>query len=678
MALGPEIYDTPAAGPEKDRRLFVYNGGFLTQNRVRRILQLSGHSIHLGLPRKGDHVAVWGNSPTAHRGLAIAQKRDVPVVRIEDAMLRSLFPGRAGEPPLGLLIDSKAAHFDAARPSDLEILLATHPLDDTALLDRARGCIVRMIEDHLTKYTGFDTGGPAPDPGYVLVIDQTRGDASVIASGADRGRFLEMLVFAQQENPGARILIKTHPETAKGYRAGHFGPEDTNDRITLWTDPISPWTLFEGAVRVYAVSSQMGFEAIFAGHKPRIFGQPFYAGWGLTDDEFPVQRRQRKLTRAQIFAAAMILYPTWYDPHRDSLCDLETALEALSATTRAWREDHQGWVASGMRLWKRGPLQRFFGAWSPMVFEDDPARARSTGKPWMVWAGKADIGHSDAVRVEDGFLRSRGLGADLIPPLSLVCDDLGIYYDPRQPSRLEKWIETRQTLRPDQHLRAERLLTALRSKGLSKYNLGGAVPQDALPEGRRILVPGQVEDDASIKTGTDRISTNTALLQAVRDANPDAVILYKPHPDVEAGLRAGSLENGALADKVLHNTDPIALLDHVDEVWTMTSLLGFEALVRGVKVVTFGAPFYAGWGLTEDRGDVPPRRRADVSLQGLAHAALIDYPRYFDPRSASPCPVEVVLDRLATGNLPHPGLGNRVLAKLQGAFASKAHLWRKG
>ncbi len=678
MALGPETYNTPAAGPEKDRRLFVYSGGFLTQKRVRRILQLSGHSIHLGLPRTGDAVAVWGNSPTAHRGLAIADKRDVPVVRIEDAMLRSLFPGREGEPPLGLLIDSKGAHFDPSRPSDLETLLATHPLDDTALLNRARGCIARIIEAHLTKYTGFDTDASAPDPGYVLVIDQTRGDASVTASGADRSHFLEMLVFAQQENPGARILIKTHPETAKGYRAGHFGPDDTNDRITLLTDPVSPWTLFEGAVRVYTVSSQMGFEAIFAGHKPRVFGQPFYAGWGLTDDEFPVQRRQRKLTRAQIFAAAMILYPIWYDPHRDQLCDLETTIEALAAKTRAWREDHQGWTASAMRMWKRRPLQRFFGAWSPVVFEDDPARARNAGKPWMVWAGKADIGHGDALRVEDGFLRSRGLGADLIPPLSLVCDDLGIYYDPRQPSRLEKWIETRQILRPDQRQRAERLITVLRQGGLSKYNLGGTAELENLPEGRRILVPGQVEDDASIKTGTDEVSTNLGLLQAARAANPDAAILYKPHPDVEAGLRGGGVDAAELADVVLSHADPIAILTHVDEVWTMTSLLGFEALVRGVHVVTLGAPFYAGWGLTDDRGDVPPRRRADLTIEGLVYAALIDYPRYFDPHSGSACPVEVVVERLRDGGVPHPGMANRLLAKLQGAFASQAHLWRKG
>lgn len=635
---------------------------------------MSGHPLRLGLPGPGDAVAVWGNSPTAHRGLAVAAKRDVPVIRVEDAWLRSLHPGRAGEPPLGLLIDSRGAHFDPAQPSDLEELLAHHPLDDTALLNRARGGMAQLAEAHLTKYAGFDADTPAPDPGYVLVIDQTRGDASVTASGADRGRFLEMLVFAQEEHPGARVIIKSHPETAQGYRAGHYGPEDTNDRITLLTDPVSPWTLFEGAVGVYTVSSQMGFEAIFAGHKPRVFGQPFYAGWGLTEDEIPVQRRQRRLTRAQLFAAAMILYPTWYDPYRDRLGSFETAVTSLAAQARAWREDHAGWDAWGMRLWKRRPLQQFFGQPTPIRFRKGPPEAPAPPRRAMVWASKADTAPRDAFQVEDGFLRSRGLGAELVPPLSLVCDNLGIYYDPEGPSRLEKWIEKRAVLRSDQHVRARALIETLTGAGLSKYNLGGAAPE--LPPGRRILVPGQVEDDASILTGTSGVRTNAALLAAARAANPDAVILYKPHPDVEAGLRKGATDAGH-ADLVLHNADPMALLGQVDAVWTMTSLLGFEALLRRVPVVTLGAPFYAGWGLTEDHGDVPPRRRARVTLEGLVHAALIDYPRYRDPVSGLSCPVEVVVERLATGHMPRAGLGNRLLSKLQGVFASQNHLWRR-
>ena len=508
----------------------------------------------------------------------------------------------------------------------------------------------------------------------MLVVDQTKGDASVTASGADRNRFLEMLFVAQDEHPGAHIYIKTHPETVQGFRAGYFTEADTSDRVHLLTDPVSPWTLMEGAIAVYTVSSGLGFEAILAGHKPRVFGQPFYAGWGLTLDEFPVQRRQRTLTRAQLFAGAMMLYPKWYDPYRDQLCAVETAIETLAAHTRAWRADHTGWVASEMRLWKRKPLQQMFGRHRPVTFEDDSARARASGRPWMVWAGKAQVGHDTAVRIEDGFLRSRGLGAELVPPLSLVTDDLGIYYDPSRPSRLEKLIQSRQTLRPDQALRAEALVTALTRDRITKYNLGGALPD--LPEGPRVLVVGQVEDDASIKTAAGTINTNRALLEAARAAHPDAVLIYKPHPDVEAGLRSGGFDAHAIADIVAAHSDMSALMDAADTLWTMTSLAGFEALLRGLTVVTTGAPFYAGWGLSDDRGDIPPRRREKVTLLGLVHATLIDYPRYFDPVSGLPCPVEVVVARLAKGDVPHPGLGNRVLSKLQGLLASRAHWWR--
>lgn len=666
--------DDLAAGGTSPRRLYYFNAGFLRQRRIRRILSLAGYDLRLGKPGPEDQIAVWGRSPYAARGEAMADRTGAGIVRIEDAFLRSLRPGRAGDPPTGVLIDRTGVHFDGNAPSDLETLLATHPLDDSALLNRARGVIARMKEAHLCKYTGFDAATPAPDPGYVLVIDQTRGDASVTYGGADMNTFREMLYWAQEDHPAARILIKTHPETQSGFRDGHFGPQDCTDRISLLDTPVSPWALLEGAIAVYVVSSQLGFEAILSGHRPQVFGRPFYAGWGLSDDRHPLAfaRRGRALTRAQMVAAALVLYPTWYDPARNRLCDIEDALEQLAAETRAWREDRNGWVARGMRLWKRPVLQGFFGAQKRVRFGDDPAPPRRI----MGWAGKTPP-DADIVRVEDGFLRSRGLGAALVPPMSLVLDDLGIYYDPTRESRLERLIAKRADLRPDQALRARRVIERLISGGLSKYNLGGDAPD--LPKGHRILVPGQVEDDASIRTGAGAISTNLGLLQAARAANPDAIIAYKPHPDVEAGLRAGAVDPAmldGLADAVLSQADTAALLATVDEVWTMTSLIGFEALLRGRKVTVTGAPFYAGWGLTRDTGETPSRRRLRPTLEGLVHATLIDYPRYRDPVSGRPCPVELILDRLAAGKVAHPGPATRLLSKLQGLFASQAHLWR--
>ncbi len=671
---------TPGATARaQPRRVFVFNGGFLREARLRRILQLSGLAPRLGLPGPGDAVAVWGQSPTARRGVAVAARRGAELLRIEDAFLRSPRPGRAGDPPLGLLIDRRGVHFDAAVPSDLEHLLATHPLDDTVLLDRARVGIARLKTAELSKYSGYDPTLPVPAPGYVIVVDQTAGDAAVRASRGDRNRFLEMLFCAREEHPGARILIKTHPETAQGLRPGHFRPDDLGPGVELLTEPLSPWQLLEGAVAVYTLASQLGFEAILAGHRPVVFGQPFYAGWGLTDDRLPVDRRQRRLTRAQLFAAAMILYPVWYDPCRDRLCRFETALDGFEADTRAWRDDHAGWVGSGMRLWKRGHLQRAFGSARPMLFADPApraaAKARQDGRRLMVWGARE--APDGAVRIEDGLLRSRGLGAALVPPLSLGLDDLGLHYDPSRESRMERLIATAPQLPQHARDRAEALLVRLRLAGLSKYNLSGAALPHDLPQGRRILVPGQVEDDASLRLGGGAIRTNLGLLQAVRSANPDAVILYKPHPDVEAGLRPGAVPQAAeIADLVLRDTDPALALDAVDAVWTMTSGLGFEALLRGVPVTCLGMPFYAGWGLTDDRGPACPRRVARPDLIGLAHAALIGWPRYTDPVSGRPCPVELAVDRLISGALPAPPT-LRAMAKLQGLLAGVAPLWRR-
>ncbi|APG46286.1 capsule polysaccharide export protein KpsC [Phaeobacter porticola] len=661
-------------------RLFYFNAGFLRQRRLRRILTLAGYDLRLGKPSAEDLVAVWGNADTAHRGHAVAAAQGCDLLRVEDAFLRSIHPGRAGEPPLGLLLDSSGLHFDPATQSDLEQMLATHPLDDSALMRRARRAIARLQDAHLSKYNAYSPEAPVPEPGYVLVIDQARGDASVRAStpfeGTDRPRFQEMLFCAQDEHPGARVIIKSHPEDHAGHRPGYYTQADAKGRVELLDAAVSPWALLEGAIAVYTVSSQMGFEAILCGHKPRVFGQPFYAGWGLTEDEFPVARRQRRLTRAQLFAAAMILYPTWYSPYDDRLCELEEVIDALEAETRSWRQDRAGWIASGMRLWKRRPLQGFFGRHRRLRFSDSPKTARASGRNWMIWAGRTGTGqHPGAHRVEDGFLRSRGLGADLVPPLSLVVDRQGIYYDPGQPSDLEDLIAARTQLTSEQKQRAERLTQRLVQDSLSKYNLGGTIPN--LPEGHRVLVVGQVADDASVRLGCEKVATNADLLRVARAANPEAVLVYKPHPDVIAGLRNGTIAAEGLADVVVTDSDPMALLDMVHEVWTMTSLLGFEALLRGVKVTTLGAPFYAGWGLTNDMGAVPvARRRARPSLMGLVHATLIDYPRYVDPVSGLPCQIELVVDRLAKDDIPPLGTTNRTLAKLQGLLSTYAHLWR--
>jgi len=684
-------------------RVFAVSGGFLgpgaQARRIRRILALAGHAPHLPWPGSrwpgpGDAVLAWGHAPRASRAERLAARSGAALWRVEDAWLRSIRPGRTGgEAPAGLILDrSGGIHYDPSRPSDLETLLATHPLDDPALLARAGAAIARLRALELSKYNAHDPGAPLPAPGFVLVVDQVRGDASLVRGGLDGplgpDTFAALLARARADHPDAPILIRTHPETRDGARPGYFGPADAGGRVRLLADPVSPWALLARARAVYTVSSQLGFEAILAGHRPVVAGLPFHAGWGLSDDPGH-PRRTRRLSAAQLFAGAMILAPLWYDPLRDRLCELEQVIDRFEARLRAWREDRAGHVATGMRAWKRGPMQGFFGGERPVRFVADPARAaalaQATGRRLIGWAGAVPWDFA-GLRVEDGLLRSRGLGAELVPPLSLVLDDLGIYYDPTRESRLERLIAA--PLPPGGAGRAAALRAAIVAAGLSKYNLGGAdagariaTLRAARPGARVVLVPGQVEDDASIRLGCGAVRTNRGLLAAARAADPGAILIYKPHPDVEAGLRPGAVpEAAALADLVVERGDPAALLGAVDAVWTLTSGLGFEALLRGVPVTCLGAPFYAGWGLTEDRGPVPARRRplpAAGALDRLVHAVLIAYPRYRDPVSGQPCPPELVVERLASGATGARPWRLRALARVQGWLAGQAWLWRR-
>jgi len=616
----------------------------------RRILELAGWDVGTGVPEDGDHVGIWGRSPTAWRGEAVAGWNEAPVVTVEDAFLRSVLPGRVrDEVPVGLSIDKTGVHFDGTAPCDLETLLRTSPLDDTQLLNRAKAAIEQIRYWHLGKYSGYDLSLDVPPPGYVVVIDQTRDDAAL--QGAGRDVFSEMLMVAADEHPSSDILIKSHPETVSGARPGHFDGDIGIDRARLVTDPVSPWALFDGAVGVYTHSSTLGFEAIFAGHKPRVFGQPFYAGWGRTLDEVPAARRGRELTRAQLFAAAMILYPTWYDPASDRLCEIEDAIAALAARARTWREDRAGYVGIGMRRWKRPFFKRAFGSVTPMKFASSPRaatrKAARTGRNVIAW-GTSDA-PENALRVEDGFLRSRGLGAELVAPLSLSVDRQGNYFDPAKRSDLDDLITASVDLPPAEMQRSERLLTKILVAGLTKYN----IDEDAVALGEgpsNVVVIGQVEDDASVLHGAGTVRTNVELLRATRAARPDARILWKPHPDVEAGLRNGAVSTNdleGLADVTLANIGALAAIDLADELWTITSTMGFEALIRGTPVTCTGMPFYAGWGLTQDLIKAPVHRGAGPEMVGLAHAALIGYPRYFDPETGDPLSPEQAVDYLA-------------------------------
>jgi capsular polysaccharide export protein len=184
--------------------------------------------------------------------------------------------------------------------------------------------------------------------------------------------------------------------------------------------------------------------------------------------------------------------------------------------------------------------------------------------------------------------------------------------------------------------------------GVTKYNLGRRRPVWTAPAGKQIvLVPGQVADDASIRLGTRAIGTADALLREVRRLRPDAFVVYKPHPDVLSGNRNGLIDAQQLADIVDTEADLLSLVDVADEVHTLSSLAGFDALLRGKAVFTYGLPFYAGWGLTHDALAPVPWRHRTLTLDMLCAGVLLRYPLYWDWRTRLFTTPEAVVEQLA-------------------------------
>ncbi|HEX3883561.1 MAG TPA: beta-3-deoxy-D-manno-oct-2-ulosonic acid transferase [Stellaceae bacterium] len=419
------------------------------------------------------------------------------------------------------------------------------------------------------------------------------------------------------------------------------------------------------------------FVALLAGEQVRCEISTFYSGWGVTDDGPAVPRQPFARTVDEIFAGACLIASRYTDPFRGGPASFEDTLALVAEWRRLERANREIAVCVGMSFWKRRRIAEFLRSGEGVpVFRRTAAAAIAAAKGRAVacWTSRMPPGleHANLIRVEDGFVRSVGLGSDFLPPASLVLDRRGMYFDPRTKSDLETLLcET--SFDPPLRARARSLAEQLVHRGVTKYNLAAvSAPAIDWPAGRRrVLVPGQVEDDLSVVLGGGDIRDNLALLARARAAAPDAFIVYKPHPDVLAGHRKGMVaEADALrfADRIVTNAATASLLGEIDELHTLTSLAGFEALLRGRRVVVYGRPWYAGWGLTDD--SVVIERGRQLTLEELVAGALIVYPRYLDPVTRLPCGPETIIERLDHPELWRAGLLVRA-RRLQGAAARR-------
>jgi capsular polysaccharide export protein len=618
-----------------------------------------------------DAVAGWGFKPTAKRARAIAAQKNLPYIALEDGFLRSVGLGEAGAPPLSMVADDIGIYYDARSPSRIETLLEDGGWQSPELIARAETAMRQIAEYGLSKTNAAPRldhrALQAAKKRRVLVVDQTLGDVSIEGGLADTQRFAKMLEVAKRDESDAEIIVRRHPAVAAGLKKGCI-PDDALSGVTLLDSEGRAADILKQVDAVYCVTSLMGFEALMLSKPVRCFGMPFYAGWGATRDEVRCERRTAKRTTEEIFAAGYILYSRYVDPIGGQPTTLEATIERLRNWRRVADRNSGHFAAIGFTPWKRAAVRNMLsGPRNSVRFhrsvEKAEKDARAHAGKLLIWSGKEDPERREQLgraavpvwRMEDGFLRSRGLGSDFHLPASIVIDDRGMYFDRHSNSRLEAILENTE-FSAELIERAAQLREKLVSAKISKYNVGGAAEIDPPAGKQAILVVGQVEDDRSIERGTADIKTNLGLLKAVHTDHPDAYIVYKPHPDVETGNRKGRIpvdECNRLADQVVSGANIDACIAACDSLATMTSLAGFEALMRGKTVMTYGGPFYAGWGLTEDRLSFE-RRTSKLSLDALVAGTLILYPRYIHPPTRLPCTPEEIVDWLSS-DAPAPG-----------------------
>jgi len=387
-------------------------------------------------------------------------------------------------------------------------------------------------------------------------------------------------------------------------------------------------------------------------------------------------------------ARVLLEEAAYRDPFADARAPIETAVARLADWRLIIDANRDIAAAAGIAWWKRNEIRQFL--WSaentPLRFARSAAQALRIAKrregAVAIWPSRvspelvagARASGTALIRIEDGFIRSVGLGSNLFPPFSIAVDRRGIHYDPSAPSDLEHLLETA-PFPPPLIARAEALHATIVSAGISKYGGDSShrFPDRDPARQRLVLVPGQVEDDMSVLSGGGDVEGNFDLLRRVRAMEPDAEIWFRPHPDVDAGHRLGKVADAdALlhADRIVRGGSMAALLALVDGVHVLTSLTGFEALLRGKDVTTHGVPFYAGWGLTRDLGAVPDRRTRRLTAIELVAGVLILYPRYLDSRTLLPCPPEILVSRFAQQHRPQR-TWLTILRSLQGRLAGR-------
>lgn len=513
-------------------------------------------------------------------------------------------------------------------------------LDDTVLSAIQQANAEQLIslwqQQSISRYNRYPDAAGLPAVFVLLVLQQ--GQALALSR-----QMLQFAVVQAKKQQGCEVLVCD--DKHKPIPTALLSECSACGVVIKAANKVHHAILLAKSRTVITIDSWLGFEALLWQKTVFTFGSPFYSHLGLTIDHSSkpgsatyssVTHSSAPLSLAALVHQVLIQHSQAKDVESGEVITAAQAISWLGMQRQQRSRYGTKLYAIGFNYHWRSSVKAFLQG-REVIFVRKPQQVPANSQA-VIW-GRRDISaqlqpNVALLRLEDGFLRSVGLGAQFVKPLSWVIDDTGLYFDATTTSALEVLL-AQHPLDDSLQQRSQLLINQLVQHGISKYNTGAQHWQKPDTDKKIILVPGQVESDASIKFGAPDIKTNIGLLQAVRAANPNAYIIYKPHPDVQAGARAAGLnEHNAsqFCDQLADNVNIAVLLANSDEVHVLTSLAGFEALLRGKTVHCYGLPFYAGWGLTQDHCHCT-RRQRKLNLTQLVAASLIIYPLYVSRHS---------------------------------------------
>ncbi|HEH4638417.1 TPA: capsular polysaccharide biosynthesis protein [Campylobacter jejuni] len=635
---------------------------------------------------KDDLFLGWGRKKSGLKAINLAKKYKAKFILLEDGFIRSLNLGVENSPSFSMVKDDIGIYYDATAPSKLENLLNTYEFKDEEIKQAKK--VIELIKKY--KISKYNNNLDIPDDYFqkdekrVLIITQTANDASLEFGLAKDFKTVDMIKDAIKENPKSKIYIKIHPDVLSGKKQSDLDINSLPKECILITENFNPIALLEFFDKVYTKTSGMGFEALMQGCECVCYGMPFYAGWGLTKDKLECKRRMQKRSLEEVFYAAYILYSEYFNPYLNQKSNIFDTIQTLAKYKDIEKANSNRLFMLGFTLWKRYFIRPFFKAKDNKIIFLNSLKSLARYKlkendKFFIWGKRIDYNALKTTLikkaqdenllhfipkislVEDGFIRSISLGSDLTRPFSLNVDDKGLYIDPNKASKLEELLQN-EIFDENMLNRAKNIIKILLENRFSKYN---GLKHENLKINAKIgqkiiLIPAQVEDDVSMILGGFGLST-LDLLKEVRAKNQDAYIIFKPHPDVLSGNRVGLKDETLIlefCDEIVKDCSIDSAIKIADEIHTITSTSGFDALLRAKKVFTYGMPFYAGWDLTKDKYRCE-RRTRKLSLEELVAGALIIYPRYINPKTKTLCEIEVCLD---------------IMLNLQKAYFSKKYI----